>query len=185
MVLPEDQLMVKIHHIGMCDGNMVVKVEMFNEHDEKIIDGNAKVAQPTTIYVFTGQGLQEAGMGMDLYNLSPVAHAVWDGADAHLCVVYGFSIIEIIKDNQKVKTIHFGGIKGQTIHQQYMDMSHDMMDKDGNVKTLPLSTSRHSNILSITPMACFLPPNFNLLKLCLSSWRRLPLKICGPKALYK
>ncbi|KAI0919443.1 DEIH-box ATPase [Taiwanofungus camphoratus] len=31
-----------------------------------------------------------------------------------------------------------GEIKGQAICQQYMDMTYDMMDKDGNVKTLPL-----------------------------------------------
>ena len=54
-------------------------------------------------------------MGMDLYNSSPAAHAVWEGSDAHLLAVYGFSIIEIVKDNPKEKMIHFGGIKGQAI----------------------------------------------------------------------
>jgi hypothetical protein len=33
---------------------------------------------------------------MDLYNSSPAARAVWDGADSHLLAMYGFSII---KDN--------------------------------------------------------------------------------------
>jgi len=58
-------------------------------------------------------------MGMDLYNTSPAAHAVWEGADVRLLAVYGFSIVEIVKDNPKEKTIHFGGIKGQdspTLH---------------------------------------------------------------------
>ena len=58
-------------------------------------------------------------MGMDLYNTSPTAHAVWEGADVRLLAVYGFSIVEIVKDNPKEKTIHFGGIKGQdspTLH---------------------------------------------------------------------
>jgi len=77
-------------------------------------------------------------MGMDLYNSSPAARAVWEGADAHLLAVYGFSIVEIVKDNPKEKTIHFGGIKGQAIRQRYMDMTYDTMDKDGHVKTLPL-----------------------------------------------
>ncbi|GBE88365.1 hypothetical protein SCP_1301800 [Sparassis crispa] len=62
------------------------------------------------------------------------ARSVWDAADAHLTAVYGFSIVQIIKDNPKEKTIHFG----QTIRQRYMDMTYDTMDKDGNVKTLPL-----------------------------------------------
>ena len=70
--------------------------------------------------------------------IEPAARAVWEGADAHLLAVYGFSIVEIVKDNPKQKTIHFGGIKGQAIRQRYMDMTYDTMDKDGNVKTLPL-----------------------------------------------
>jgi fatty acid synthase subunit alpha, fungi type len=77
-------------------------------------------------------------MGMDLYNNSLAARAVWETADSHLLAVYGFSIVEIVKDNPKEKTIHFGGIKGQAIRQRYMDMIYDSMDKEGNTKTLPL-----------------------------------------------
>ncbi|KAI0826547.1 acyl transferase domain-containing protein [Trametes gibbosa] len=131
MVLPGDEMQVKIKHVGMRDGNFVVNVETSNSRGEKVLAGTAKVAQPTT-------GSQEPGMGMDLYNNLPAARSVWDAADAHLTAVYGFSIVEIVKDNPKEKTIHFGGIKGQAIRQRYMDMTYDMMDKDGNVKTLPL-----------------------------------------------
>lgn len=138
MVLPGDELKVNVKHIGMRDGNIVVNVQTLNQRGEKVIDGTAEVAQPTTVYVFTGQGSQEPGMGMELYNNSPVARSVWDAADAHLTVVYGFSILEIVKNNPKDKTIHFGGIKGQAIRQRYMEMTYDTMDKDGNVKTLPL-----------------------------------------------
>ncbi|KAG6813968.1 hypothetical protein H0H92_005223, partial [Tricholoma furcatifolium] len=138
MVIPNDELTVKVRHTGMRDGNIVVKVETFNGRGEKVLDGSAEVKQPNTVYVFTGQGSQEPGMGMDLYNNSPAARAVWEGADTHLLAVYGFSIVEIVKDNPKTKTIHFGGIKGQAIRQRYMDMSYDTLDKDGNVKTLPL-----------------------------------------------
>jgi fatty acid synthase subunit alpha len=155
MVLPGDQLNVKIRHIGMRDGNMAVKIETFNERGEKVLDGSAEVAQPTTVYVFTGQGSQEPGMGMDLYNSSPAARAVWEGADAHLLAVYGFSIVEIVKDNPKEKTIHFGGIKGQAIRQRYMDMTYDTTDKDGNVKTLPL----FGDINARTPKYTFSHPS--------------------------
>jgi fatty acid synthase subunit alpha, fungi type len=117
MVLPGDQLNVKIGRIGMRDGKIVVKVVTTDEHGEKVLEGSAKVAQTTAVYVFTGQGSQEAGMGMDLYNSSPTARAVWGGADTHLLVMYGFSIVEIVKDHPKEKTIHFGGIKGQAISQ--------------------------------------------------------------------
>lgn len=155
MVLPGDDLSVKIRHVGMRDGNMAVKIETFNGRGEKVLEGSAEVAQPTTVYVFTGQGSQEPGMGMDLYNSSPAARAVWDGADAHLLAVYGFSIVEIVKNNPKGKTIHFGGIKGQAIRQRYMDMTYDTMDKDGNVKTLPL----FGDINVRTPKYTFSHPN--------------------------
>jgi hypothetical protein len=68
----------------MHDGNSVVGVSTINQRGEKVLQGTAEVAQPTTVYAFTGQGPQEQGMGMDLYNSSPAAHAVWDSADAHL-----------------------------------------------------------------------------------------------------
>ena len=138
MVLPGDSLKVNIRHVAMRDGNLVVKIVPTNDRDEKVLEGSAEVAQPPTAYVFTGQGSQEPGMGMDLYNSSPAARAVWEGADAHLLAVYGFSIVDIVKNNLKEKTIHFGGIKGQAIRQRYMDMTYDTTDKDGNVKTLPL-----------------------------------------------
>ena len=138
MVLPGDELHVKIRHVGMRDSNIVVNIVTSNSHGEKVLEGSAEVSQPTTVYVFTGQGSQEQGMGMDLYNSSPAARAVWDGADAHLLAVYGFSIVKIVKDNPKEKTIHFGGIKGQAIRRRYMDMSYDTVDKDGDIKTLPL-----------------------------------------------
>jgi fatty acid synthase subunit alpha, fungi type len=128
MALPGDELTVQIQHISMRDGRVVVKVTTSNARGERVLEGTADVAQPTTVYIFTGRGSQEPGMGMDLYNNSPAARVVWDGADAHLINVYGFSIIEIVKENPKQKTIHFSGIKGQPIHQRYIDMHYDITD---------------------------------------------------------
>jgi fatty acid synthase subunit beta len=138
MVLPGDEVQVKLTHVAMRDGKKVIKVEAFNQRSEKVIDGTAEVLQPPTAYVFTGQGSQEVGMGMELYASSPVARAVWDAADAHLTSVYGFSIVDIVKNNPKELTIHFGGIKGQAIRQRYMDLTYDTIDESGQVKTQPL-----------------------------------------------
>jgi hypothetical protein len=87
MVIPGDDLEVKLRHIGMRDDNIVVGIETTNSRGEKVLTGSAEVSQPTTVYVFTGQGSQP-GMGMDLYNSSPAARVVWEGADAHLLAVY-------------------------------------------------------------------------------------------------
>ena len=154
MVFPGDELKVELRHIAMRDGNIVVSIETTNSHGDKVLTGSAEVRQPTTVYVFTGQGSQEPGMGMDLYNSSPAARAVWDGADTHLLATYGFSITDIVRDNPKEKTIYFGGIQGQAIRQRYMDMTYDTLDKEGNVKTLPL----FADINNRTPRYTFSHP---------------------------
>ena len=88
MVLPGDELTVKLHHIGMQDGNIVINIKTSNSWGKKVIQGSAKVSQSSTIYVFTGQGSQEPSMGMDLYNSLPAACAVWEGADTPPCCLW-------------------------------------------------------------------------------------------------
>jgi fatty acid synthase subunit beta len=77
----------------MVSGRKIIKIEVSNkETEDKVLLGEAEVEQPTTSYVFTGQGSQEQGMGMDLYNSSPVAKEVWDRADKHFMDNYGTSV---------------------------------------------------------------------------------------------
>jgi hypothetical protein len=59
MVLPGDELTVKLHHIGMRDGSIVVNIKTSNARGEKVIQGSAEVSQSSTVYVFTGQGSQD------------------------------------------------------------------------------------------------------------------------------
>ena len=97
MVLPDDMLDVKLQHVGMVSGRKIIKIEVSNqETEDKVLLGEAEVEQPTTSYVFTGQGSQEQGMGMDLYNSSPVAKEVWDRADKHFMDNYGTFLIFIM-----------------------------------------------------------------------------------------
>eukprot|EP00122_Pirum_gemmata_P006040 Pgem_evm1s5520 len=58
MVLPGDKLETKLTHVGMADGKMIVNVDTINQEGSKVLHGVAQIKQPTTAYVFTGQGSQ-------------------------------------------------------------------------------------------------------------------------------
>ncbi|KAJ8058636.1 hypothetical protein OCU04_012812 [Sclerotinia nivalis] len=136
MVLPNDDIEVKLQHVGMVAGRKIIKVEASNkETEDKVLLGEAEVEQPVSAYVFTGQGSQEQGMGMELYASSPVAKEVWDRADKHFMDNYGFAITNIVKNNPKELTIHFGGPRGKAIRQNYMSMTFETVGADGSIKS--------------------------------------------------
>lgn len=136
MVLPNDELVTTLHHVGMINGRKIVKVETRKvETDDVVLAGEAEIEQPVSTFVFTGQGSQEQGMGMDLYGSSDVAKAVWDKADIHLVNTYGFSILDIVQNNPNELTIHFGGPKGRAIRENYKSMMFETIDADGSLRS--------------------------------------------------
>ncbi|KAL7663845.1 Fatty acid synthase subunit beta [[Candida] zeylanoides] len=136
MVLPNDTLQTTLEHVGMINGRKIIKVQTKNvEKDSLVLDGEAEIEQPITTYVFTGQGSQEQGMGMDLYEASAVAREVWDKADVHFVNNYGFSILDIVKNNPNELTVHFGGAKGRKIRENYIGMMFETIGEDGSIRS--------------------------------------------------
>lgn len=130
MVLPNDILETRLEHVGMINGRKIIKVQTTKrETGEPVLIGRAEVEQPTTAYVFTGQGSQEQNMGMDLYNSSAVARDVWDRADRHFVETYGISILQIVRENPRELTVHFGGEQGKRIRENYIAMTFETIDE--------------------------------------------------------
>ncbi|KAK8022512.1 hypothetical protein PG993_013279 [Apiospora rasikravindrae] len=126
MVLPNDTLEVTLRHTAMQAGLKHVEIEATKTTThEKVLVGTAVVAQPTTTVVFTGQGSQEKGMGMDLYASSPVARALWDKADAYFLAQFGVSILDIVRHNPTTIKVRFGGARGRMLRQNYLSMHYE------------------------------------------------------------
>lgn len=131
MVLPGDVLDVEFSHTAMLKGCMVVEISVSRQpradgqEASVVISGTAVITQPCTALLFTGQGSQELNMGMDLYESSPVARAVWDEAEEYLQTSLGLSLLQIVRENPKSVKVHFGGSRGELLRQRYMDAKSD------------------------------------------------------------
>ncbi|KAL4786529.1 acyl transferase domain-containing protein [Aspergillus varians] len=132
MVVPREKLIIQVKHTGMVDGRMLFTIIVFRrESNERVLEADAEVEQPRTAYLFTGQGSQSKGMGMDLYKTSTVAKAVWDEIDQQLYDTYGWSVLDIVRNNPKSLTIHFGGRTGRKIRQKYLDITTEVVLPNG------------------------------------------------------
>jgi fatty acid synthase subunit beta len=77
MAQPNDQIQVELLHVGMVSGRKIIRVKALkSDGGQVVLTGEAEVEQSPTAYIFTGQGSQFQGMGMDLYATSAAARAV-------------------------------------------------------------------------------------------------------------
>ncbi|KAF9890443.1 hypothetical protein FE257_005848 [Aspergillus nanangensis] len=134
-----DRLSIRMDHVAMSEGRMVINVRAHNTATgSTVLTAQAVVEQALTAYVFTGQGSQQAGMGMDLDKQSQTAREVWNAADEYFETRYGFSIRHIVRNNPKSLTIHFGGTRGRGIRDNYMSLSIDTPCDNGTVISKPI-----------------------------------------------
>jgi fatty acid synthase subunit beta len=178
MVLPNDTLNVTFEHTAMIRGRKLIKVEARKANtNELVLSGESEVDQPKSAYIFTGQGSQRKGMGMELRESSTVARAVWDRADNYFEETFGFNLTHIVKNDPKELTIHFGGPKGKRIRQNYMDLTQETTLSDGTVvhnrllqDIIPTSTSyTFRSPLGLLSATQFTQPALTLMEIALFS----------------
>ncbi|GAP92987.1 putative sterigmatocystin biosynthesis fatty acid synthase subunit beta [Rosellinia necatrix] len=139
MVRQGEQISVGVTHVAMRGGRMVIEVSArLVQSGEEVLRGEAEVEQPSTTYLFTGQGTSSKGMGMALYDSSPVARALWDEMDAALMNQFGWSILDLVRENPKELTIYFRGREGRKVLDNYLAMKTEVVSPDGSTRLVPV-----------------------------------------------
>lgn len=67
--------------------------------ERTLYEGTLTLRAPHTAWVFPGQGIQQPHMGMEGYERSPAARAIWNQADQCTRKALGFSILRVVREN--------------------------------------------------------------------------------------
>ena len=86
--------------VGRVDGDEIIELDALLD-EQPALRLRARRAAPRTAVLFPGQGVQQAGMGMDAFARSPAARAVWERADAHSRAAHGFSLLQVVRENPR------------------------------------------------------------------------------------
>ena len=160
MVFPGERLYIQFRMSGVVRGDMKVAMEVVSSGGDTVVSATALVEQAKTVYVFTGQGSAEVGMGMELYNSSPTARNVWDRGDRYFQDNYGFSILDIVRNNPTSMTLHFGGRRGRKIKKNYMALQFEG-DNKKKAPVLPEITHKTQTFRFISPEGLLFTTQFS------------------------
>ncbi|KAJ2830624.1 fatty acid synthase alpha subunit Lsd1 [Coemansia erecta] len=131
MVFPADRLKTELAHIGMKHGRMLIEGQtLHSDNNTTVMKFAAEIEQPLTAYVFTGQGSQEVGMGMALYESSPAARAIWNRASQHMSRTFGLPLFDLVRTNPQEHTVYFEDEFGESVLRSYLAVKSNSLSSD-------------------------------------------------------
>jgi (acyl-carrier-protein) S-malonyltransferase len=181
VVFPREKLTVLVKHVAMDEGRVILSISAQREgSEETVLAAEVVLDPPTTTLLFTGQGSQFQGMGLDMIAESRACRRVWAEADAYFehnwgllslfavsalltdIMKTGFSITQIVKNNPKQTTVNFCGKLGMQVRKNYLDIQRMLsgsstpeleLFKGLTVKSRSYTFFKEDGLLSMTQFA--------------------------------